>query len=212
MKIKVIRNGLFCTEDGEFAAQHAAALRAHYGISRDALVVGGMFRFYPEKQPLIWLEAAGRVAEMQPNIHFMLFGDGLMRAAMIEKVRMLGLENRFHFCGVVSPATYALSACNLVLLTSVGEGTPNVLLEAQSLGLPVVTTDAGGAPEAVLDGVTGYVMRKGGPEEIADAVLRILQDPEFCTAVRRHGPVFIEERYGMDRMIEETLRLYRHHD
>jgi glycosyltransferase involved in cell wall biosynthesis len=113
---------------------------------------------------------------------------------------------------VVTPATYALSACNLVLLTSVGEGTPNVLLEAQSLGLPVVTTDAGGAPEAVLDGITGYVVRKGGPDKIAEAVLRVMQDAEFCTAVRRHGPAFIEERYGLDRMIRETLSLYRRHD
>jgi glycosyltransferase involved in cell wall biosynthesis len=97
----------------------------------------------------------------------------------------------------------------LILLTSIGEGTPNVLLEAQWLGLPVVTTDAGGAGEAVLDGVTGILVKTGEADAIADAVVGVLRDKTFRETVRREGPSFIAATYGMERMIDELLSLYR---
>jgi glycosyltransferase involved in cell wall biosynthesis len=206
--IPVIRNGVHFGTEIQLVAAESGRLREKFGIPPNAPVLGGMFRFAAEKRPLTWLQVAARVSASLPDVHFMLFGEGPMFDEMMDAVRKLGLQNRLHFCGVITPAAHALSACNAVLLTSSGEGTPNVLLEAQWLGLPVITTDAGGASEAVLDGVTGHVVRSGDEAEIAHAVVKVLCDGSLQENVRERGPLFIEERYGMERMISETLALY----
>jgi glycosyltransferase involved in cell wall biosynthesis len=83
-----------------------------------------------------------------------------------------------------------------------------VLLESQWLGLPVVTTVAGGAAEALKDGVTGRVIQQAEAVVIADAVVKILKDRKFLEVSRKEGPAFIAANYGMERMIRETLAVY----
>jgi glycosyltransferase involved in cell wall biosynthesis len=101
---------------------------------------------------------------------------------------------------------YAL--LDVLLLTSTMEGTPNVLIEAQATGRPVVATDVGGTREAVKDGVTGILVRERSAGKLADAVLRILEDPSWPARARVSGPAWVSERFGLDRMIEETLAAY----
>jgi glycosyltransferase involved in cell wall biosynthesis len=208
-KIKVIRNGVHFPEKMRPSPEHNIAFRTRLDIPVDAPLVGGMFRFNLEKQPLLWLETAAKIAEAMPEAHFVIFGRGAMRAQMESVIRTLGIETRTRLCDVITPSLDGLSPCDLILLTSSGEGTPNVLLEAQWLGLPVVTTNAGGAAEAVLDGVTGIVAMQDDAGIIANAVTAILRDKIFCAAAQKEGPSFIAARYGMDRMIEETLAAYR---
>jgi glycosyltransferase involved in cell wall biosynthesis len=207
-KIRILRNGVQLAEDAGRLPEYVAAFRLRHSIPAGAPVVGGMFRFSPEKQPLLWLEAAGYVARMVPDVHFVLFGDGLLSTEMRDAARALGIDGRTHFAGVIAPPSHGLACCDLILLTSSGEGTPNVLLEAQLLGLPIVTTDAGGAPEAVLDGVTGAVVKLRDPGEISHAVKMVLCDEKFRAAARREGPRFVKEKFGVDRMVNETLALY----
>jgi glycosyltransferase involved in cell wall biosynthesis len=207
-RIKVIRNGVRFSEETRPTPEHNVAWRARLGIPPAAPVVGGMFRLNPEKQPLLWLNVAGRVAQALPEAHFVIFGTGAMRPQMEKAIRALGIASRTHLCGVVSSSLNGLSPCDLILLTSSGEGTPNVLLEAQWLGLPVVTTDAGGAGEAVLDGVTGVVVKTGEAGAIADAVVRVLRDKALRESARHNGAAFVNASYGMERMIMETLAAY----
>jgi glycosyltransferase involved in cell wall biosynthesis len=208
-RIGVIRNGVRFTEDMRPSCEHNDAFRSRLGIPTGAPIVGGMFRFNPEKRPLLWLETAARVAASVPDAHFVIFGEGPLRHTMKNVISAEGIKARTHLCGIVTPSFEGLSPCDLILLTSSGEGTPNVLLEAQSLGIPVVTTDAGGAGEAVLDGVTGVVMRTSDADAIAQAVVRVLRDEVFHGRARRQGPWFIATQYGVERMVRETLAAYR---
>ncbi|HEY4343167.1 MAG TPA: glycosyltransferase [Parvibaculum sp.] len=208
-KVEVIRNGVHFPENMRPSTEHIGTFRAGLDIPADAPLVGGMFRFNLEKQPLLWLEAAAKIAEVMPDAYFVIFGRGAMRPQMENAIIALGIEKRTRLCDVITPSLNGLSPCDLVLLTSSGEGTPNVLLEAQWLGLPVVTTNAGGAAEAVLNGITGIVATQDDASVIANAVTAILQDKNFCAMAQKEGPSFIAGRYGMGRMIEETLAAYR---
>jgi glycosyltransferase involved in cell wall biosynthesis len=207
-RIRVVRNAVQFTDELRPSFACRAALRARLGIPGAAPVVGGMFRFDDEKRPLLWLQVAGRIAQDLPSAHFVLFGEGRQRAQMELLIRHIGIEGRVHLVGNVTPSLDGLSACDLILLTSRAEGTPNVLLEAQWLGLPVVSTDAGGAAEAIKDGVTGRVVRASDASVIADAVLYILKDQTFQLVARDEGPKFIAANYGMERLIDETLATY----
>lgn len=208
-RIDVIRNGVQFTDDLRPSSEYNVAFRERLGIPADAPLIGGMFRFSAEKQPLLWIESAAKIAEIMPDAHFILFGQGSMLSVMQRAVKEHGIEMQTHFFGVIAPALNGLSPCDLIMLTSTGEGTPNVLLEAQWLGLPVVTTDAGGAGEAVLDGITGTVVKQNDADVIADATVTILRNEKFREMAREAGPAFISERYGMSRMIRETLSVYK---
>jgi glycosyltransferase involved in cell wall biosynthesis len=97
---------------------------------------------------------------------------------------------------------------NVFVLTSEFEGTPNVLLEAQWLGLPIVAIDAGGTRESFECNVTGLLATHAEPEEVASLIVRYLEDDAMVATARLHGPHFVSRVFGVDRMIQETIELY----
>jgi glycosyltransferase involved in cell wall biosynthesis len=150
---------------------------------------------------------ASEVARHRSDCHFVVCGIGPLQRAAKSLARQYGIADRFHCPGTIDAAT-ALSLFDVFLLTSRFEGTPNVVLEASLLGVPVVATDAGGTREAVDQGVTGYVVAPAEPRAIAVRILQILDNPQWRLRLKEEGPVFIERRFGLKRMIAETLALY----
>ena len=102
----------------------------------------------------------------------------------------------------------AIVAMDVFLLTSRVEGLPNVLIEAQALGVPVVTTDAGGAAETLIRGRTGFAIFPHRADVIASAVLQILNNTTWQRAAQKAGQEFARERFSMSRMIDVTLDAY----
>jgi glycosyltransferase involved in cell wall biosynthesis len=208
-RFMVVRNGIDPTEIKRPANEAVAALRASLGIPAEALVVGSIFRLYPEKRPLLWLDVAARIAKARPDVHFVIFGSGPLHDEMLKRARNYGLESKLHLPSTIQPSALGLALFDAFLLTSEFEGTPNVVLEASLLGIPAVVTEAGGAAEAVDEGVTGFVAHTTDPSQIANRVLTCLDDPEFRQIAATSASQFILKRYGFERMIEETLALYR---
>jgi glycosyltransferase involved in cell wall biosynthesis len=167
-----------------------------------------MFRFCPEKRPLLWLHVAAAVAALRPDTWFVIFGQGELRSEMEAAARRLGLAGRLRMPGLTASPFLALSAMDAVLLASAWEGTPNVALEAQSCGVPVIATRAGGSAEAIADGETGWIVDASDAPTIADRVVAALEDGVERHRLRTAGPRFIAERFGLERMIDETLRAY----
>jgi len=205
----VKRNGIdtstFCCPD----LQSAAALRAKLNIPEGVPVVGSVFRFYDEKRPQLWISAAAQIAAQRPDVHFVIFGTGPRKAEIQSVARRRGFAARLHCPGTIDNCALGLSLFNVFVLTSQFEGTPNVVIEASLLGVPVVTTDAGGTREAVREGSTGIVVPEPEPAAIAQAVLAVLDDPAWQRRARHEGPAFIKERFGLERMLDETLALYQ---
>jgi glycosyltransferase involved in cell wall biosynthesis len=137
-----------------------------------------------------------------------IFGAGPLQEKSLALAARRGLGARLHFPGTISDAALGLSLLDAFLLTSRFEGTPNVVLEASILGVPVVATEAGGTREAIAPGVTGLLVEEHDLRRIADAVLSILSDPAWAPRAREEGPRFVAERFGLARMLDETLRLY----
>jgi glycosyltransferase involved in cell wall biosynthesis len=206
--IRVVRNGVQFAEELRPRPEEYGELRARWRIPPGVPLIGGMFRFREEKRPLLWVEVAARIAHVLPDAHFVIFGEGSMRSEMESRIRQSGFGERVRMPGIIASSLDGLAPCDLVLLTSSGEGTPNVLLEAQWLGIPVVAVNAGGAGEAVNNGITGLVVESSKVADIAAGVLDILRDVTFRTNVRKEGKAFVDARYGMDRMIAETLAAY----
>jgi glycosyltransferase involved in cell wall biosynthesis len=207
-RIRVIHNGIAAEDCGPLTEAERAAERARHGLAPGDAVIGGVFRFMAEKQPLLWLDAAALMAARLPSARFVLFGQGELLPAMRERAARAGIAERVTFAGVTDDPLRAMGMMDVFLLTSYGEGLPNVLIEAQLMGTPVVCTQAGGAAEAVAAGVTGTVVAEREAAAIAEAVLALAGDAEALARARREGPRFVRARFGMRRMIAETIAAY----
>ena len=206
-KYRVIRNGVDFRGVTQRNDGEKSAFRRKLGIPAASPVVGAIFRLWPEKRPRLWLDAATIVARSRPDIHFVIVGDGPLKAEVEEQAGACGLGGRLHLVGEQADIVTPLEVFDVFLLTSQFEGTPNVVLEAQWLGLPVVATKAGGTPEAVDEGRTGKIVDPT-PQALAGQVLATLEDGRPRAERRSAGQAFVGTRFGFERMIDETLDLY----
>jgi glycosyltransferase involved in cell wall biosynthesis/tetratricopeptide (TPR) repeat protein len=148
-------DGLVSQRDPAVTAAHRRAL----DIPDGARVVGSIFQARRQKRPRLWIDAAAIVAQRAPDVAFVLVGDKLQRDDVSATLAQCGLQGRLHRPGIRNDVANWLDLMDVVLLTSETEGTPNVLLEAQALGRPVVATAVGGTAESFMPGVTGGVAR-----------------------------------------------------
>jgi glycosyltransferase involved in cell wall biosynthesis/SAM-dependent methyltransferase len=207
-RIKVLRNGLATDEFMVVDEAERSAARRKLGIADDVRIIAGAFRLSAEKRPMLWIATAAKIKARMPNAVFLLCGIGPMDAEVRSAAASLGLGDSIQYLGVRNDIQTIFAASDLVLQTSLQEGTPNTLIEAQAMGIPVVTTAAFGAAEAVEHGVTGLVVRDETATSLADAVASILGDTRLRASAREAGPKFIEARFGFDRMVDCTLRVY----
>lgn len=206
-RLRVIRNGSDFTGLSTTASE-ISDFRQQHGIPDGTRIVGSVFRFYNEKDPLLWVRTAARVARARPDIIFLLIGTGPMHAKLMKLADKLGIADRLFLPGTEKNIAPAYAAMDVLLLTSRFEGLPNVVIEAQALGVPVVATDAGGTRDTVLEGRTGWIEARRNPSRLAERVLFVLDNPNWSAKARQQGPAFIRERFGIRRMIEETLDVY----
>jgi len=191
----------------EYRAARGSYLR-RYGIADGVPVIGTVSRLSEEKRPFLWLSVAAEVRRLLPDAHFLVVGDGPLRAALESRAGELGLAGAMHFAGNEKDVYNAMIDMDLLVLMSRAEGLPNVLVEAQFLGVPVVTTRVGGAPETVDHGRSGWVLEGDDCRACAVRIVALLKDPTWLAAASRHAMAFARARFGMGRAIEETLTVY----
>jgi glycosyltransferase involved in cell wall biosynthesis len=185
------------------------SFRKELRLSPAAPLVAGVFRLSEEKQPLVFFEVMRRAMLKVHDLHAVIAGVGPCEGELRAAITQANLCTRFHLLGRRKDINVIMSSATVLLLTSRHEGTPNVLLEAQWLGCPVVSTRAGGAVDAVDHNRTGLLLDVGDIEGLTEALLKLLGDRQQRQCFAESGPGFIRSRFGVDRMIEETLAVYQ---
>jgi len=206
--IRVIYNGIAFSKSTSDDI-NPLDFRDHYKIPHDAPLIGCIMRFSEEKRPLFWLAHARQVLVTHPETRFLLVGDGVMLEQARRYAASTGIQDSVIFTGILNSVEVAIKAMDVFVLSSRVEGLPNVLIEAQHLGVPVVTTDAGGAKETMLEGVTGYCILMATPEKMATAVCRIIDDADWRRNAAGVGPRFASDRFGQEEMTRTMISLYR---
>jgi glycosyltransferase involved in cell wall biosynthesis len=206
---KIVRNGFdFSGLERAEKKEGAREFRQRLGIPSGAPLVGSVLRFSEEKCPLRWVDVAACVSERRPDVRFLMVGDGPLREKARQRAASCGLGDRIVMPGNEKDTADAIAAMDVFLLTSRLEGFPNVLVEAQALGVPVVTTDGGGAAETLIQGKTGYAVRPHSADLLADVILRILSDSSWREAARQTSQRFVRERFSISQMLDRTLDAY----
>jgi glycosyltransferase involved in cell wall biosynthesis len=185
-----------------------AAVRRELGIPPGADLVTLLARFQAVKGHDVFLAAARLVAREAPGARFVAAGDNAFGAradgAFERRVRAEAagdpvLRDRVRFLGWESHPERLLAASEVVVVPSRFESFGMVPVEAMAAEVPVVSTDAGGPAETIVDGETGFLVPPGRPREIAARVLTLLGDPELRGRMGRAGRARVEARFSLDR-------------
>ncbi|MCC7264392.1 MAG: glycosyltransferase [Candidatus Latescibacteria bacterium] len=172
-KVRVVYNGV----DPRFCPGDQAPAREGVGLPPERFVVLFVGMLVPVKGLEVLLQALARLDE--PQVCCAIVGGGPQEAGLRELAARLGLLPRVVFAGPRSTDEVPrwMQAADLLVLPSLSEGRPNVVLEAQACGLPVVATRVGGTPELVEDGINGVLVDSGDPQQLAQAIAGLQQYP-----------------------------------
>ncbi|HEY1660368.1 MAG TPA: sugar transferase [Candidatus Sulfotelmatobacter sp.] len=187
-----------------------AELRGKLGIAANDLVVGFVGRFTRDKGISDLLEAFSRLRPSFPQLRLLLVGafdeeDPLpqsARQAITSDPNIIG-------CGPVSDTSLYYHLMDVLVLPTYREGFPNVVLEASASGRPVVVTRATGAIDSVKENVTGLLVPVGDVQSLAEAIARLLREPELRTTMGLAGRNWIEQEFCPEAVWEAQANLYR---
>jgi glycosyltransferase involved in cell wall biosynthesis len=171
------------------------------------VTLGYLAGFRPYKGHLRLLEALALLDTPTPW-RVVLGGSGPLEARLREQARRLGLAERVTFAGDVTDARAFWAGCDVALLLSDHEGSPNALIEAAFAGRPLVATAVGGTPEVVADG-SGFLVPPDDPRATADALRPLVEDPELRRTCGQHAHAAASERFDMERTVDGHLAALR---
>ncbi len=155
------------------------SVRAELGVPDGHTLALTVANFRPEKGYDVLLDAARILSDRDVPLTIAAVGRGPLEHEVRERHRALGLDGRLLLLGIRDDVLRLLAGADLFVLASRHEGLPVVLMEATSVGLPVVATDVGGVPQVIGDGEEGLLVPPGEPGLLADAVERVAGDAEL---------------------------------
>lgn len=185
--------------------RHQGVFRARWNIPDDVPLIGIIGRLLPVKNHRLFLETAKKVHETLPSARFVIVGDGEERESLEHYVQALGLSRQVIFTGWQQQMESIYSDLDVLVNTSLNEGTPVPIIEALSVKCPVVASDVGGVSELLDGGTSGTLIPSGDRDALAEAILDTLENPPDMT----HAQETMLRRYGIHRLAEDLDSLYR---
>ena len=174
----------------------------------NSYTVGGIFRFKDVKRPFLWIDSALKLIKKLDNVNFIILGDGPLLNSCKNYIKKTGHGDKFQLIGFTDDVHIWLQNFDLLLLTSSVEGLPNVLIEAQAMGIPVVSTNAGGAKETFINDVSGILLTEDNPTFIASTLHKILINPEWRLEAGSAAIKWSQDNFHIDVMHKKLEELY----
>ena len=188
--------------------ENRCEIRKKYQIPDDAPVWGYVGRLSPEKGCDLFLAAYLKIMRQCPGAYFLIVGDGKMSEELKQSFRNSAFPDHVRFCGFQTEMTRYLSALDVLIMPSYMETFSLTVLQAMALRIPVVGTDVGGNPEQIYPEYDGLLCEKGNADGLADAVLRLLREPETRHSMGNTGVNIIRGYLNIDRMIDQIEATY----
>lgn len=187
-------------------------VRSELGFGPEHIVVGKVARLFELKGHEYVIEAARTVATQNPNVRFLLVGDGLFRPRLEEQISRAGLSGKFVFTGLVPPERIPdlIAAMDIVVHASLREGLARVLPQGLIAGKPVVSYDIDGAREVVIPGETGFLLPPRSTIELADAIVQLAGDPALRERLGQSGRRRFTDQFRHETMTQALREIYRH--
>ena len=210
--VDVIHNGMRDIEPDPTNGAEATWAAFDKATAGAAFTLGAVMRFDENKRPLLWVEAAARALKKNPDLRFVLVGDGPLLDKARARAAQRGIAGRVLFTGRSTCVGYWLMHMDGLMLLSQFEGLPNALIEAQAAGVPVISTPAGGAAETLDDGVTGFLLPDADNVDldvVARYILRLAALPvEARAELSAAAAEWARTRFSQDAMVERSVEVF----
>ena len=174
----------------------------------DKTIIGTVCVFRTQKRLHYWIDLATRLYRRNPQLHFVIVGDGPQEETLRTQIAEAGLEDAFTLPGRLSEVRPWLQAMDIYLMTSAFEGLPIAMMEAMSMELPVVATSAGGIGEAVRSGVDGYLRPVEEWSDLEQDVQSLIDNPDERTRMGQNARQRIIDAFSIRRMTTALERVY----
>lgn len=219
-KIEVIPMSIDTSKFNGSLATKREKFRSEYLINEEEIAIGIVGRIVPVKNHHLFLEVSSEVLlRTNKKVRFFIVGDGILRQELEEK--LLAEDISFtHFpanpvkCAItftswILNVEEVMAGLDIVVLTSLNEGTPISLMEAQAAGKPVVSTNVGAVEELVLHEKTGFITSRNEKEDFVDALLKLIESDQLRREMGKEGYRFIHEHFNKKDQLESIKKLYR---
>jgi glycosyltransferase involved in cell wall biosynthesis len=190
-------------------AAEPANLHGEFWLPHHAPIVGNVAALVGHKGQKHLIEAARRVLPQMPDARFIIAGEGELRPALERQIKDHHLEKHVLLAGFRPDVLSLHKAFDIFVMSSVTEGLGTSLLDAMAAGKPIVATRTGGIPEVVADGETGLLVPPRDEEALADAIVRLLKDPDLRREMGEAGRVRARNLFSLERMVQNTLNVYQ---
>jgi glycosyltransferase involved in cell wall biosynthesis len=192
----------------QIPAEARALVRRRMGAEEAAAVVLYVGKLAPEKRVDRLISAFAAMRATAPGARLWLVGEGPEQRSLERLAAQLRLEGRVSFVGTTRDVASYYAAADVFALTSDSEGIPGVLLEAAYAALPIVATDVGLVRECVIDGESALLARPH-IDAVADAMGRLVRDPELRLRLGQRGRRLVEDRFLMSDIAQRYEAFYR---
>ncbi|HJP91473.1 MAG TPA: glycosyltransferase [Pyrinomonadaceae bacterium] len=209
-KVEIIYNGIDLTrfQQNGHASEALQRLNLASVQGRPLITMVANFEFRIKDHPML-LRAAQRVKAEVPEALFVMAGEGELREQTQKLAEQLGLKETCLFVGRCASVPDLLAASDICVLSSQAEGFSNSILEYMAAGRAVVATDVGGASEAILEGETGYLVKAGDDQAMAQRIISLLRDPDRRRTMGSNGRRLVEQRFSCESRLANTSALYQ---
>jgi glycosyltransferase involved in cell wall biosynthesis len=204
-KIVTVHEGVDVDRVG---AIEPALLHQELWLPTQAPIVGNIAALFPHKGHRFLIDAVPLVLREVPDARFVIFGEGNLRPALERQVAEARLEKHVFLPGFRPDVLAALRAFDIFVMSSVTEGLGTSLLDAMAASKPIVATRAGGIPEVVADGETGFLVEPRDRTAMAAAIVRLLRDDALRVRMGAAGLARVRARFSAERMVASTLAVY----
>lgn len=207
--VRCIRNGIDAAR--VVPALGRAAMRERLGIAPNAIVVGTVARLMPIKGFEYLIEAFGQLRRRQPPAvdRLVIVGDGPMRGALGQCAERHGVSRDVTFLGARMDVYDLIATFDIFALSSLHEGVPMVILEAMTLGVPIVASRVGGIPEILEDGKDALLVPAGDAGALARGIEMLAVSPARCAALVRAARDRVEARFSITASAASMQEMYR---
>lgn len=193
-------------------------LRKQYNIPEDVLIVAIIGRLVPIKNHSLFIKIVAQILKEEKKICFFVIGDGHQKRAIQKELSLLqlswqeGKQNKaktnVYFTSWITNIAAALHDIDIVMLTSLNEGTPVSLIEAQMFGKPVVATNVGGVRDSLISNQTGFLIHNFSVEEAVQQLKQLVHDKALRTEMGEKGKAFVEEQFSKEKEAAAIDDLY----
>lgn len=204
-KSTVIWNGITAPK---FDPQEVARINKQYRNNRADFIIGTAVVMSEQKGLKYLVEAAKHIIDKYPEIKFMLIGDGPLKTDLEHQVRGLNLENNFYFPGYKKDIPNYIKTMDIFIMPSLWEGFSIALLEANALGIPIITTDVGGNSEIIKNEINGLLVPAKNPDALAKAVISLFLDRTLREQFTENGKKLFKENFEVSKMVKNYNDTY----